>query len=73
MNNLQINISGNEYQIGEILPKDTEDSCLECVCTEQLNVTCSPKNCANIQQDSNYKHEIGSDAGSMDMFDVDTF
>ena len=57
-------VTGTEYKVGEVLPRDT-GTCLECVCDNEARVTCSPKDCAT--------HDDYRSSSSLDMFDVDTF
>lgn len=57
-------VTGTEYKVGEVLPHDT-GTCLECVCDNEVKVTCSPKDCAT--------HDDYRSSNSLDMFDVDTF
>ncbi|XP_072152645.1 uncharacterized protein [Bemisia tabaci] len=60
-------VLGVEYQLGEILPRDT-GSCLQCQCTDEGRIACTPKNCVSLSQD--YVHDP---INSLDMFDVDVF
>jgi hypothetical protein len=57
-------VTGTEYKVGEVLPRDT-GTCLECICDNEARVTCSPKDCAT--------HDDYRSSSSLDMFDVDTF
>lgn len=52
-------ISGREYQIGDKLPHDT-GNCLECICGQGAKVTCSPHQCAPVEDDMNDYHLSGA-------------
>ncbi|CAH1108694.1 unnamed protein product [Psylliodes chrysocephalus] len=52
-------VMGREYQIGDKLPHDT-GNCLECICGQGAKVTCSPHQCAPVEDDMNDYHLSGA-------------
>ncbi|XP_057666416.1 cysteine-rich motor neuron 1 protein [Diorhabda carinulata] len=67
VNNKYCVVMGQKYQIGDKLPHDT-GNCLECICGQGAKVTCSPHQCAPVEDDLNDYHMSGARQSVPDIF-----